>query len=311
MLLTQDEAEYHADVGRMSNSLVEAWLRDRWEFKRLAVDRQPWGKPSEWMVLGSYFETLLFDPDSDAHDLYVVEPTRGMIDSSIPANSPEAMKAVDKRTKEGKAAYKAFVEASRGRQVIKPEHAMAAACMVDAVASHPEAAALCFPGKGHDQAVIHWDDPSTGLACKARYDRAFADENLIVELKTTRNVHPDRGVFDWMRRGYHRKAAMYLDAWRSVFDRNARLAFVMVENHYPYRCAVLWCDVDSPAVEIGRTGIERTTGYQHALREIHQAIQANDYSYPWEREGQPFRLSEFVERAEANSDEIMGATQYG
>lgn len=79
---------------------------------------------------------------------------------------------------------------------------------------------------------IVWDDPDTGLRCKARIDKLNLANKLAIDLKTTRDCMKfDRALHDY---GYARQAAMYCEGLRQLTGGNFLFCVVAVEKEPPY-----------------------------------------------------------------------------
>lgn len=287
MLLIIPSADYHGDRKRVSASTIDKFIEDRRDARALfdgaLVDEQ-----TEEMLLGAYTDALVLEP-LEVANRYILPPRRG-----IEGLAPDANKTVHRGTKEGKKIWAAFIEdvEARGLTVVDIEIDVRAQAMVAALKAHDEASHLLWSGGGVAQRVLHWTDEDTGADMRARLDRAFEADDVIVELKTDRDVRPyvEHNKWRWWERGYHRKAAIYLDGWHAVTGRNARLAFVFVENRLPPRpgdlprVAVRWLEPDSPATEAGR--IE----YGEALRALLRCRETGDWREPWEKQATAFEV---------------------
>jgi hypothetical protein len=85
----------------------------------------------------------------------------------------------------------------------------------DAVHMHPRIGKL-FAGEGANELTVIWDDPETGVRCKARIDRLVKRDGrtVLVDLKTCTDAREEafrRKMYDL---GYYRQLAMYSDALR-------------------------------------------------------------------------------------------------
>jgi hypothetical protein len=281
MLRIVPAADYHADVARVSGSMLDKFIEDRRDAQAMVEGRHE-HEQSEEMALGSYVHAHVLEP-LEVAGRYAFAPTRGEDGLAC-----DAHKVVDRRTTKGKEVWAEFMRgvAARGQTVILPEQDEIRIAMVAALELHDEASHLLWSGGGQSERVLHWDDSTTGAAMRARLDRVFPADDVIVELKTDRDIRPDRNsnTWRWYDRGYHRKAALYLDAWYAVSGRNARLAFVFVENNLRPRVCVRWLEVDSPATEVGR--IE----YTEALGKLLRCRETNDWREEWERGSTAFEV---------------------
>lgn len=260
--------EPYLEIAKLSNSTMEAWRRDQREFSDRFVRRVKGPPPSDVMKLGKYFEALLCG-DPNVHDDFIIAPAR--------PEDPE--KTIDRRKKGGKALWAEFMSAAGRRDIILPGQAIIAQQMLESVADHPVAGPLFLRGIGIDQPVLVWTCPHTGLPMKARLDRAFPDENIVVELKTDQDPRPSRATENrWHGWGYHRKLAQYHDGWLEVHKVRPTILLVAVANTARPRTVVYRYLPDSPALDVGRFE------YIETALEIGDALKSGEYRYQWETE---------------------------
>lgn len=118
------------------------------------------------------------------------------------------------------------------REILSPEQGAAVAGMRDAVLAHPRARSL-FEGRGEIEVTVVWDDPETGVRCKARPDRLVERAGMLVDVKTSRDASPQQFPRLAENLGYFRKVAFYRRGLREV--------------GWPYQCAaVLAIEPDAP-----------------------------------------------------------------
>ena len=101
------------------------------------------------------------------------------------------------------------------------------------------------------EASIVSDDPKTGCTVKTRPDILTPALGMIGELKSVRSAKPDRFMWDVWKLGYHRQAALYLDAaLRETGGEIEHHVFIAVEKEPPYEVVGY---VTSPhAIDLGR-----------------------------------------------------------
>jgi exodeoxyribonuclease VIII len=146
---------------------------------------------------------------------------------------------IDKRTKEGKAAWSAFEAAHAGLHIVLRQDEMDLVLgMTRAVTSH----AVIEPLLGLPsmrEAVVLWQEGST--PCKARIDWIVAaSETLVIDLKSTRDAGQDAFAKAIASYSYHAQAASYLRALAAASPtrRSRRFLWVVVENQAPHGVAV-------------------------------------------------------------------------
>ena len=97
-----------------------------------------------------------------------------------------------------------FKAAHSGAVILKPDDLQEVAAMHDSVAMHPHARSWLVDGAGEITCQFELD----GILFKARIDWLSSD-GVLVELKTTRDVHPHAFEREYARRLYHAQAALY------------------------------------------------------------------------------------------------------
>jgi hypothetical protein len=123
----------------------------------------------------------------------------------------------------------------------------------DAIRSHPRIGKL-FVGDGVNELTVIWDDPETGVRCKARIDRLVKHPKagaVLVDLKTTVDARErpfTRKVADL---GYYRQFGMYQDALRIAQGVDTgHMVIVAAEKEAPF--AVAGYRLSEAAAEEGR-----------------------------------------------------------
>jgi len=173
---------------------------------------------------------------------------------------PEKPEGINRRTKDGKAAYASWVsevlepwekdvlepwEAERSNMTeLSPAAWEAMEMMHEAVRMEPAAALLLRAGDTEVSYV--WEDPTTGLMCRCRTDLEALDRNLIGDLKSTEDARPEAFSRILASGGYYRQAAWYLDGVNAVLGAGTvtRFVFVVVERVAPYGVGVYALDDD-------------------------------------------------------------------
>lgn len=157
-----------------------------------------------------------------------------------------------------------------GRTVLTPADIETIRGMASSLAAHPIVQAGILSGK-IEQSII-WQDKETGVWLKARPDALPLDGNLIADLKTTSNAHPDavrRSVFDF---GYHMQLALVGMGMEAVLDRrpgNDDYALIFVETKSPW--AVNVAPIDIAAIDMGRRQLRR------AIRRFADCLSKNQW----------------------------------
>ncbi len=133
--------------------------------------------------------------------------------------------------------------------------------MRDEVWRHPRAQEV-LGGDGYNECAYLWEDPGTGLACKARVDRIGMSREgwpVVVDYKTfgekggRLTQHAIESViFD---RLYHIQAAHYLNGLNAISAFQRRYALLFQEKEAPF--AVRMVEIDFAALELGKRQVAR------------------------------------------------------
>lgn len=158
---------------------------------------------------------------------------------------------LDKRTKEGKAAWAKFIETSAGLEVLSAEDRDEALKIADAVHGNKDAVALLVNGEAEKPVI--WTDEDTRVKCKGRLD--YITATTIPDLKTTKNASPRKFASAAMDYGYFGQLAMYHDGAEATDGHNRDCYIIAVETARPYVCQVY--SVAKSALEIGRYEYKR------------------------------------------------------
>jgi exodeoxyribonuclease VIII len=86
--------------------------------------------------------------------------------------------AVDKRTKEGKATWAAFMDGMDGKEVFTPEDFAKMEFIAEAIKKQ---AIHRFIQRGEAEVCIVWEDKKTGLLCKARIDYLHREQAILID----------------------------------------------------------------------------------------------------------------------------------
>ena len=217
--------------------------------------------------LGRMVHTMVLESVEEFNVQYVVAPV------------------VDKRTKAGKAEWAEFVEGNT-RIAITQDDLNKVNAIYEAVLSHPRAAELL--SENVSESTIIWEDPETGILCKARPDAVPNDHNFLIDLKTTRDASPQGFTRAIMNYGYYRQAAHYLNGMRVVSGLHYdSFIFIAVEKVEPYRVGCY--TLDRAFLGYGETEIERLMqvdlackeqGYPHYTPDTHTGEYESELELP-------------------------------
>ena len=190
------------------------------------------GPTTAAMTEGSAVHTAVLEPDQFRHR-YAIDP------------------GLDKRTKIGKEAYKAFAEENRGATILSQDQNERVTAMRDAVMAHPIASSVLAPGGMAETSVFWHEQDDEVVQCKARPDYITGSEQesepVLVDLKTTADASPLAFAKSVANFRYHVQAAWYLRGWKNATGEQARFIFVCVESRPPHLVACYTLDEGSLA----------------------------------------------------------------
>lgn len=216
--MTEKEYRQHEGISRS-----QLWkIRESPEKFRYAMEHPE--EPTPALLFGQVVHKLILEPE-DFDSEFVVAPE------------------VDKRTKEGKAAWAEFEAGVNGRQIVKLADFEKAKAMRDALYAMPLCQTLFA---GDHEVPVFWTDPMTGEACKVRLDCAheMSDRLLIVDYKSTNDASTEAFIRSAINYGYDFQTGMYIEGVRQNFGEGKKIIFIFIaqEKEPPYAANVLLAD---------------------------------------------------------------------
>lgn len=214
---------YHASKG-LSNSSMEYLLPPHcpkmfW-YQNLSGKVQR--KSTDAFDLGSAVHTLVFEPDEFAKRFYCIH--------EVPKRN----------TTIGKAAYIGMEKAAAGRVILDKTDRETAAWMALNITSH----SVWKSQKGNKSGCIEdslaWIDSESGILLRSRPD--FYTDDIIIDLKTTKDSSPhafQKAVSDY---AYHRQGALAIDGLTKLTGRPyTDVVLFVVDKNPPHfvRCYVM------------------------------------------------------------------------
>ena len=203
------------------------------------------GEPTPAMELGT------------ALHMAILEPKRFEAEYAVPPK-------VDRRTREGKATWNAFIEEHADKTHLSHDKYQACLAARHAVWREPWAEAL-LAGQGYNELSALWVDPESKLTCKLRADRLAGDfegSPVILDIKSCTDASKDAFARSIARYDYHVQSALYRDGFKALRDHYRRPMWLAVETYSPY-CAALY----EPSDEMLEEGQRR---YRAALLTIRE-----------------------------------------
>jgi exodeoxyribonuclease VIII len=155
---------------------------------------------------------------------------------------------VDRRTKEGKDIYAAFLAKAEGRTVITAKEMETVGRVARSVMTHKVYRKVFEREMGKAETSIYWEDKDSGVLCRIRPD--WLGAGVILDVKTTEDASPDafmRSIFTY---GYHRQAAFYIDGCRQSGIDPGAFMFMALEKSSPYAVAFYYAEPEM--IEQGR-----------------------------------------------------------
>ena len=214
--MTEKEYRQHPAISRS-----ELWhIRESPEKFKYYKENPP--EPTPSLLFGQVLHKMLLEPVTFC-DEFVVAPE------------------VNRRTKDGKQMWEAFV-ADHEKQTIIPEEMYAKANeMCEAVKREPLAVKLL---NGAAEVPFFWTDEMTGEDCKCRVDvlNTSYSQPIIVDVKTTADASTDSFIRSAINYGYDFQAAMYSDGVEKNIGKKTLFVFIAVEKEPPYAVNILQAD---------------------------------------------------------------------
>lgn len=218
-------AEHYFAVEAMSQSGAKEMLKSPMHY-RFSKDNPT--APTPAMQFGTAVHTGILEPEK--FDAAVV-----------------AIPACDRRTKDGKATFAAFMATAVGKIALPQADFDRCRRTIDAVHRHPMARELLAGAEV--ETSLFWIDNRYKVPCKARVDAR--NHGGLIDVKTTQNASPHewpRTVASW---GYEIQAAAYFDGCEHLLDATpAFFVHIAVESEAPHGVACYALQGD--AIGVGR-----------------------------------------------------------
>lgn len=226
-MIIETNAQYHANPA-VSHSKLEVFRRrPRLYQMRYVTKELPAPEPTAAFRIGSATHCAVLEPEKF--------PT-------LYAQRPEG---IDRRTKEGRAAWESFTAQNVGKEFIDGEEWAQICAMMNAVRCNPLAGQLLAQGTPE----LSWRVETGALPLQCRTDwfnpkgcELSAGRPYVADLKTIESLDADafrsfeKACFSW---GYHRQAGFYLPLITEIIGAPVTdFFFVAVEKQAPFGVAV-------------------------------------------------------------------------
>ena len=194
------------------------------------------------LIFGQVVHKLLLEPDTFFEE-FAVAP------------------AVDRRTKDGKAAYAEFLAGLNARQEIKLEDMAKAMDMVKVLRETPFVSALLDGAE--TEKPLFWTDSDTGEACKVRLDALteIGGDPVIIDYKSTGDASAEGFIRSALKYGYDFQSGMYCEGVKVLTGKTPRFVFIAQEKEAPYSVNVL--EADSQFILRGADKFRELLGIYH------------------------------------------------
>ena len=261
-------ASDYYQIKALSHSMLSCLAQNPMECKMRYVDDPPTlpKKDSAAFAMGHAVHCLALEPESFSDRFFVLPK-------------------IDRRTKEGKAAYAEIQEASKSKTLLDgDDYADAIAC-VQALNNHAEFATIMAQPR---RVEVPFEFDLFGHRFKAKPDCIVDSMKLIIDIKTTDDASPHRWQWSAVDYGYHRQVYIYQQAVQLETNEWYRFVFAVVEKPKPSTRGipptVALYELDSDTV---RMGLEDSAGlvlqYEHRL-------ETNNWQQPYSSGIVPLRL---------------------
>lgn len=227
------------------------------------TDEEYHGDPVPWGSVSSTGLRRLLPPGNPALYRYFLDnpqPPRKVFDFGHAAHTKVlgvgaeivAVQANDWKTKAAQAERDAI--RAEGKVPLLQREVEVVDAMAAALRRHPLAAALLDPNRGDAEQSAFWEDPTTGVWCRARFDWLPWTTNngplLVGDYKSADSVDPGHFARSVANFGYHQQRAHYEAAVRELgIHPDPVLLFIAQEKTPPFQVGVF--ELDQEAVRVG------------------------------------------------------------
>lgn len=251
-------SEYHKRIA-ISSSQIKKMRKSVEHF--VAAKGDPF-IPSDSMLLGSAVHCGILEPDKYETTVKV-------------------MPTFNRRTKEGRKDYGAYIAKHEGSIVLTPAQEDEAQRIIKAFNDHPTGKDLI--SEGDPEVTLTFQDPETLQVCQTRPDWLSVEGKYIVDVKTTSgSADADGFGAEIAKYDYHVSAALYVDSVEAVFGFYPDFYFLTIETKGYAGIGLL--KLDEASIEVGRQV------YKQCLREYAEYQEGANKFFGYSPEIQPVSL---------------------
>lgn len=213
------EKEYRAAEGVSRSQL---WRLHEGSPEKFKYAEEHPEEPTPALIFGQMVHKLVLEPET-FNDEFAVAPD------------------VDRRTKEGKAAWDLFMEMNGEKTIVKSADYDKACGMRNALLEVDLVTKLL---SGKHEVPLFWTDELTGEVCKVRLDcfTPLSSGAVVIDYKTTSDASTESFMRSAINYGYDFQAAMYSEAVKRTMDKDVVFYFIAQEKDPPYAFNVLAAD---------------------------------------------------------------------
>lgn len=201
--------DYHKDLTKISKSGLDLINRSPLHYWEKMNAKEEKKTPA--LIIGSALHTRILEPH-EYGKRYITSPM------------------FDRRTKEGKANWEAFVAARPNHEIISHQDDIMIEKMYDSVMRHEKASLILSKMTQIEQVFTHED-----MKCKPD---ALTSLNIVLDIKTTEDASPYAFGRSAAKYRYDVQAAFYIDILQALGHTIEGFVFIAVEKTPPYAVAV-------------------------------------------------------------------------
>lgn len=214
--MTEKEYRSHPAVSRS-----ELWSLRTSPEKYIYFKEHP-SEPTPALIFGQVFHAAVLQPDVFDEEFAI-------------------MPQIDRRTKEGKAAYAEFLESTKDKTVISEDELTLINAMKEKLMNTNYVKKLL---SGEHEKEFFWADELTGEECKCRADAVIEINGVmyVIDLKTAASADTETFMKHAIEYGYHVQAAMYSEGVKIVTGKETKFVFIAIEKAEPYAVNIMIAD---------------------------------------------------------------------